>query len=121
VTIAVVHQGTDEQARTLLDGLGLGGVARVSDPDRALYRAFHLGRGGLREILAPAVLRRSAEAFARGHRQGEAVGDRRQMPGVFVVHGGDVVEEFRHRTIADRPDYLAMARRRGRGVAGDSG
>jgi hypothetical protein len=116
--VAVVHQGTEEQAAPFLASFGLGDVVRVSDPDRALYRAFHLGRGGLREILGPSVLRRSAESVLAGNGFGRSVGDTRQMPGVFVVHRGTVVEEFRHRTIADRPDYVAMARRAVGGAAG---
>jgi hypothetical protein len=83
----------------------------VSDPDRQLYRAFHLGRGGLREILSPSVVGRSAQSILAGNGFGRPVGDARQMPGVFVVHRRAVVEEFRHRAIADRPDYVAMARR----------
>ena len=111
VTIALVHQGAEEEAAPLFAGHGLADVARVSDPDRALYRAFHLGRGGLREILAPSVVGRSALSVLAGNGFGRPVGDARQMPGVFTVHRSVVIEEFRHRTIADRPDYVAMARR----------
>jgi len=59
------------------------------------------------------VWRRGAEAVAAGHGLGRIVGDAMQMPGVFVLDGGRVVEEFRHRTAADRPDYVAMAARAG--------
>jgi hypothetical protein len=32
----------------------------------------------------------------------------RQLPGVFLMHAGRVLREYRHRTPADRPDYLAL-------------
>jgi hypothetical protein len=35
----------------------------------------------------------------------------RQLPGVFVVRGNQVLAEYRHRSPADRPDYLALAQR----------
>jgi hypothetical protein len=118
VTPAVVHQGSEEEGRAFLADFGLGHIVQVSDPGRRLYRAFHLRRGGLREILAPPVMLRSAGSVLAGNGFGRPVGDARQMPGVFVVHRGAVVEEFRHRTIADRPDYAAMARRAAATAAG---
>jgi len=114
VRIAIAHQGSDAQAEAFFAGYGLGDVARVSDPDRALYRAFHLRRGGLRDVVGPAVWRRGTEAVAAGHGLGRIAGDAMQMPGVFVLEGGRVVKAFRHRTAADRPDYVAMAARASR-------
>ncbi|HEX6217230.1 MAG TPA: hypothetical protein VFZ38_20495, partial [Vicinamibacterales bacterium] len=32
----------------------------------------------------------------------------RQLPGVFVIQNGAMVREFRHRSPADRPDYLSL-------------
>jgi hypothetical protein len=37
----------------------------------------------------------------------------RQLPGVFVVQGNEVLAEYRHRSPADRPDYLALVRSAG--------
>jgi hypothetical protein len=34
----------------------------------------------------------------------------RQLPGVFVIQNGAILREFRHRTAADRPDYVALVR-----------
>jgi hypothetical protein len=34
----------------------------------------------------------------------------RRQPGVFLLHGDRVLAEYRHRTPADRPDYLALIR-----------
>ncbi len=88
---------------------GLGDVPQVSDPDAALYRAFGLRRFRFRELLSGRVLRRGAESFLKGHFQGKSEGDVQQMPGVFLVHKGKVLREFRHETVADRPDYQGLA------------
>ncbi len=55
------------------------------------------------------VWQRGLEAFANGHGVGMLAGDGFQMPGVFLLHRGQVLREFRHESAADRPDYLALA------------
>lgn len=101
--------GTAEQGERFLEGFGLGGVPNVPDPGRDAYRAFGLGTASAGAVLAPSVLVRAASALIAGHGAGVPVGDVRQMPGAFVLHRGRILAAFRHRTVADRPDYTAMA------------
>ena len=54
------------------------------------------------------------EPFANGHGVGMLAGDGLQMPGVFVLHHGQVLREFRHESAADRPDYLELAQAQGK-------
>ena len=100
----------DERARAALARYGLDDVPRVSDPARALYRAFGLGEARLGELLAPPVLRRAAEAWRAGHRGGVGGGDFRQMPGIFLVYRGEVADAYRHQRVSDRPDYVRFVR-----------
>lgn len=95
----------------MLARYGLGEVAHFSDPQQNLYRAFALRRGSVREIFNGFVWKRGFDVFVKGkHGVGRLVGDGFQMPGVFLVHNGSIVRAFRHQTVADRPDYLALAR-----------
>ncbi len=94
----------------MLARYGLSGVDRLSDPDRSLYRAFALRRGGLKEFVNGRNLQRLGEAMRSGHRAGKPMGDVRQMPGTFVVRDGRIVQAFRNDVIGDRPDYLGMLR-----------
>ena len=41
---------------------------------------------------------------------GKVIGDSFQLPGVFLVHHGEIVKAFRHESVADEVDYAAMAR-----------
>jgi hypothetical protein len=43
------------------------------------------------------------------------------MPGVFLVHDGQIIEAFRHRDVADKPDYRAIASRLRQGPDADAG
>lgn len=89
---------------------GLGDVPRLSDPDGALYRAMGLG------TVAPATFA-SPTLWVRGFQSGVLAGRGfaaqsaaaiRQLPGVFLMHAGLVLREYRHQSPADRPDYLAL-------------
>ena len=86
------------------------GVTVISDPALAHYRAFGLGRTRAADLVAPKVWMRGA-ACAISHGFGaQTIEMMRQLPGVFVVQGREVLAEYRHQSPADRPDYLALIR-----------
>jgi hypothetical protein len=107
--IGLVHPTDDERAAALFADFGLEDLPRVADPDRVLFRALGLSRGSFLQLLGPRVIWRAAVATARGHRLGRRDGDPRQMSGVFLIQDGRIVEAFRHRDVADKPDYCAIA------------
>ena len=109
--IVLVHPATNEQAAELFASYDLADLPRFADPDRVLYRSLGLSRGSLTQVLGPRVFWRAAAATLRGHRLGKKAGDVWQMPGVFLVRDGRVVEAFRHQDVSDRPDYRAIAAR----------
>lgn len=96
----------------MLRRYGLQDVNHFSDPERTLYKAFNLQRGNPGQLFGPRVWQRGFDAFFRGgHGLGAMVGDGFQMPGVFLLHEGKVLSEVRHKTVAERPDYLALVRK----------
>jgi len=108
--IVLMHMGTPESFADFAKGYGLADVPAVSDPQRLLYRGLGLRRGKLGQLLGFSVWTRGAAAFFSGHRVGMLEGDGTQMPGVFVIKAGRVIQRFIHQTAADRPDYTALAR-----------
>ncbi len=119
--IVLVHPGRDDAAAKLFLSFGLADLPRFADPDRVLYRSLGLPRGSLRQVLGPRVVWRAITATLRGHRLGPKDGDVWQMPGVFLVDDGGIVEAFRHRDVAERPDYLAIAARLNRRPGAEAG
>jgi peroxiredoxin len=109
VRIVLVHMGDAEAIEKLLDKYGLTQLDRISDPERNLYREFGLARGRFRQLFGPKVLWRGFLAgVLAGHGIGRISADSRQMPGLFLVDSSGIVRRFRHRTAADRPDYVAI-------------
>jgi hypothetical protein len=106
--LAFVHPGNEHHAKVMAD-YGLDDVPRVDDQGGVLYRAFGLARGSLWQIAGPPVWLGGLRALVSGHGVGKAGGDVLRMPGVFLIRDGKVVKEFRHRTSADRPDYVGLA------------
>ena len=108
--IAFVHGGTPDEAAPWFAKYGLDDVTVISDPALAHYRAFGLGRTSATSLIDPRVWSRGA-VCALSHGFGAQTPEMmRQLPGVFVMRGGEVVSEFRHSSPADRPDYVALAR-----------
>ncbi len=111
VQLALVHMGEeDEASRQFFAAYQMDDVERFSDPHCQLYRALGLMRGSLPQLLGPRIWWRGfLAAIVNRHGFGKLVGDGFQMPGVFVIHHGQVVASYLHRTAADRPDYVALA------------
>jgi peroxiredoxin len=112
VQVAFVHLGSPERAKPYFDYYGLSDVERVSNPDGSLYRdpVFALARVNLLHMIRPAVWIGWLRGAVFKYRIGLLKEDIQQMPGVFFLKDRAIASVFRHRTIADRPDYLGLAR-----------
>ena len=106
--ILIVHMGTPEEGEEHLEPFGLDGCAHVSDPSSSLYRAFRLERGRFGQLFGPATWLRGLRAMLAGHFVGKNIGDGFQMPGVFLLHRGELLKEFRHAHAGEVPDYREL-------------
>jgi hypothetical protein len=108
--IAFVHGASPSEAAPWFHKFGLDDVVTISDPGLAHYRAFGLGRTTAAALVDPQVWARGA-VCALSHGFGtQAPEMMRQLPGVFLVQQDRLLAEYRHRSPADRPDYLALVR-----------
>ena len=106
-----VHLGSPERAQPYFDHYQLSDVERVSNPDGSLYAhpAFQLPRTNpYSHFLVPAVWRAWLKGSIRKYGIGMLQEDAHQMPGLFFLREGKIVNTFRYRTIADEPDYLKL-------------
>jgi hypothetical protein len=106
-----VHLGTPERAKPYFDYYHLSDVERVSNPDASLYQlpAFALSRSNpYLHFLNPIVWRGWLKGAMFKYGIGMIKEDAEQMPGVFFLKDRRIARAFRHRTIADEPDYLKI-------------
>ena len=84
-------------------------VDHIADPGKVYYQAFGLGAYTPQQLLGFTTWVRGFQAaILEGHGatyQSEELGDGFQMPGVFVLHKGEIRNSFVHKNQYDRPDY----------------
>ena len=108
--LAFVHMGTEEQARKFFSKFALNGEHRVSDPEQKLYKTFSLRRGKLSQLFGLKVWKREfRDRITLTYGMGKIIGDSFQLPGLFLIHHSEMLKSFRHESVADEVDYVAMA------------
>lgn len=110
IRVVFVHMAPEAQtAEKYFKKYKLFPVAHIPDPERIYYRAFGLTQGTPQQIFSFMNFIRGFQASVlEGHgasNPSPEVGDGFQMPGVFVVHQGQILKSFVHRYPYDRPDY----------------
>lgn len=113
VRIVFVHMAPDRDlAESFFKKYKLFPVEHISDPEKRFYHAFGLGRGTPAQLFG---LMNWIRGFQAGVMEGhgfayhsEDFGDGFQMPGVFMLHKGEIKHSFIHSHAWDRPDYEAI-------------
>ena len=107
--IAFVHGGSAVEAdRLVCEVRPRRGDAHQRSGRWRTTSAFGLGRTSVQALVDPNVWARGA-VCALSHGFGAQTPEMmRQLPGVFVVQGDRILAEYRHRTPADRPDYVRL-------------
>jgi len=110
VSIALVHMSHPKQVSTTMNRYGLEDVDQFCDGTCEMYRAFGVKRGSFLQLFNPKVVWRGVVATLKGNILGALDGDGFRMPSIFFMYQGEIQGSFRHRTAADRPDYVALAK-----------
>jgi peroxiredoxin len=108
--VVFVHMAPDPAtAEKFFKKYKLYPVDHISDPEKRFYQAFGLGRGTPQQLFGLMNWIRGFQATViEGHGaelETPELGDGFQMPGVFVLHKGEIVRSYVHRFAHDRPDY----------------
>lgn len=101
--VAVVTFTPRQRLAPYREQLGIP-FALLTDPDRAAYDVYGLGRGSALRVYGPRTLLRYAQLLLRGRRLQRITEDTLQLGGDFVVgRDGRLVYAFRPDGPDDRP------------------
>jgi hypothetical protein len=105
-----IHMSDKKTAESFFDLYGIKNAVHISDPSCKFYSSFGLVKGNFSQLLGLRNMTRGIEASLKkgiwpNHKW---IGDGFQMPGIFNVHEGKVLNSFIHKFAGDKPDYLAL-------------
>lgn len=109
IKVILVHMSDFETAEKYFKKFDIAGIENISDPSCSLYASFGLGKGSVSQLFGLKNFMRGFETTFKGIpislRQ---IGDGFQMPGVFLIRNGVVMDSYLHSSAADRPDYESL-------------
>lgn len=104
--MVLVHLSDNETAESYFKDFGLDGIWHVSDSSAIFYKEFGLVKGNFKQLFGLTMWMDGIKrgAFAK-YGVGALLGDGFQMPGVFMIHNGEIHDKFIHASVSDQPDY----------------
>jgi len=106
-----VHLGSPARAKPYFDYYNLSDIERISNPAATLYQLpfFSLSRTNpFLHFFNLTVWKGWLKGAMFKYGIGMIKEDAEQMPGVFFLKEREIVRAFRHKTIADEPNYLKL-------------
>lgn len=109
VNVILVHMSDQETAEPYFKKYGVEGIENISNPSCSLYSSFGLGKGRVSQLFGLKNFIRGFETVAKGIPIGiKQIGDGFQMPGVFLIRNGMIMDSYIHASAADKPDYESI-------------
>lgn len=107
--IIFVHMGDNATAQLYFERFKINNVRHISDPTCNFYAKFGLIKGSFTQLFGLQSWYRGFTLQAKyGAETNKSLGDSFQMPGVFMIQNGKIVESFIHKIVSDKPDYLKL-------------
>ncbi|MEM9549082.1 MAG: SelL-related redox protein [Bacteroidota bacterium] len=110
INVILVHMSDDVTANKYFKKYGIPGIEHVSNPECDLYASFGLTKGSVSQLFGLKNWIRGFEVTViKGTPIGlRQIGDGFQMPGVFLISEGDIMDSYIHASASDRPDYESL-------------
>lgn len=80
----------------------------VADPNGEIYGTFNFHEGKWYELFHPKTFAKAFQAYRRGARQGETMGNVKFMGGVLLYKNGELFWEHRSKYAGDLPSVSTM-------------
>lgn len=110
IQLVLVHMGSNATATTYFQNFDIQNPVHISDPEREFYYEFGLRKGSFSQLYGLRTWYRGFSAETKNYKLELAkhLGDSTQMPGIFLLRKGEIIEEYIHKHASDRPDYQRL-------------
>ena len=110
IKVVLVHMSDFETAESYFKKFNLIDIEHVSDPDCKYYAAFGLIKGSFSQLFGLKTWIRGFEIATTKQMlpDNRRIGDGLQMPGIFLLKNGIVVESFIHNSELTNPIMIHL-------------
>ncbi len=107
VKLVLVHMSEPSVADPYFANYKLSESSRISDPELNFYTRFGLIKGGFSQLYGLGSWMRGFSLQRQGFKSelAKQLGDSTQMPGIFTIRNGEVVDSYIHKRASEKPDY----------------
>lgn len=107
IKVVLVHMSDYQTASVYFKKFHIGDLEQVSDTDCKYYSAFGLVKGSFSQLFGLKTWIRGFEIAASKQMVPGLIriGDGLQMPGIFLIKEGYIIDSFIHNSVADKPNY----------------
>lgn len=104
--LVFVHMADHDTAESYFEKFNLNNVSHISDPQCNYYQAFGLVKGRFDQLFGLKSFVRGIEVASKGiFPMIKEIGDARQMPGIFILKNGEIIERYIHVHASSKPNY----------------
>lgn len=110
INVVLVHMSDNATAEKYFEKYKIPEIEHISNPSCNLYTSFGLMKGSVSQLFGLKNWIRGFEVTVGkgipiGLRQ---IGDGFQMPGVFLISEGAIMDSYIHTSASDKPDYESL-------------
>lgn len=109
ISLLFVHMADNDIADKYFKSHGLAEAEHIADPQTELYASFGLLKGNFQQLFGLKNWIKGYEIVKNGTPLSlKQIGDGFQMPGIFMIQNGEIVDSFIHKMASDVPDYDSL-------------
>lgn len=109
MNLVFVHMAKAEIAEELFDEFEFKDISHISDINCTIYKQFGLTKGSFKQLFGLQTWIKGYEAKKEGiNWSSKVIGDSLQLPGIFILKDGKILENYIHKFASDRPDYKKL-------------
>ncbi len=108
--LILAHMAENNVAEDYFAKYSLNKIQHISNPSKTYYTEFNLRKGSIGQLYGLKTWYRGFSQENKSHKleMAKSLGDSTQMPGIFTISDGKIIDSYIHKYAADKPDYTKL-------------